>query len=29
MPEDEVPAAVVEPGSEHYYLEISTVRACV
>ncbi|TYZ58268.1 hypothetical protein PybrP1_007945 [[Pythium] brassicae (nom. inval.)] len=24
MPEDEVPAAAVEPGSEHYYLEIST-----
>lgn len=26
MPEDEAPYASVEIGSEHYYLEIATVR---
>lgn len=26
MPEDEAPYASVELGSEHYYLEIATVR---
>lgn len=26
MPEDEVPVSAIEPGTEHYYLEIATVR---
>jgi hypothetical protein len=26
MPEDEAPYSSVEPGVEHYYLEICTVR---
>lgn len=25
MPEDEVSPSAVEPGTEHYYLEIATV----